>query len=137
MNLFLCEYRISSYSLLRQLFFFEFIKASKFHIVSSLSFPLCNENLNSFLTRWGNYSRRGNYSREETIWGRTVSLNGVKTISNLTLGSMTEHGNVICFCDSAFSFLFATPINPIYSNIQHFSKHCKKVRNCTTHFGCI
>ena len=30
------------------------------------SFPLCNENLNSFLTRWGNYSRRGNYSREET-----------------------------------------------------------------------
>ena len=35
--------------------------------------------MNSFLTRWGNYSRRGNYSREETIiqnselsvaWGR-------------------------------------------------------------------
>ena len=37
-------------------------------------FPLCNENLNSFLTRWGNYSRRGNYSREETIWGNTVYL---------------------------------------------------------------
>ena len=36
------------------------------------SYPLCNENLNSFLTRWGNYSRRGNYSREETIWGNTV-----------------------------------------------------------------
>ena len=36
------------------------------------SFLLCNENLNSFLTRWGNYSRRGNYSREETIWGNTV-----------------------------------------------------------------
>ena len=36
------------------------------------SFPLCNVNLNSFLTRWGNYSRRGNYSREETIWGNTV-----------------------------------------------------------------
>ena len=36
-------------------------------------FPLCNENLNSFLTRWGNYSRRGNYSREETKWGNTVS----------------------------------------------------------------
>ena len=50
-----------------------------------------------------------------------LSLNGVKTISNPTLGSMTEHGNAICFCDSAFSFLFATPINPIYSNIQHFS----------------
>ena len=51
----------------RKLFFFEFIKAWQFHIFSSLSFPLCNENLNSFLTRWGNYSRRGNYSREETI----------------------------------------------------------------------
>ena len=38
------------------------------------SFPLCNENLNSFLTRWGNYSRRGSYSREETIWGNTVGL---------------------------------------------------------------
>ena len=37
------------------------------------SFPLFNENLNSFLTRWGNYWRRGNYSREETIWGNTVS----------------------------------------------------------------
>ena len=43
------------------------------HIVASLSFPLCNENLNSFLTRWGNYSRRGKYSREETIWGNTVT----------------------------------------------------------------
>ena len=29
--------------------------------------------MNSFLTRWGNYSRRGNYSREETIWGNTVN----------------------------------------------------------------
>ena len=38
----------------------------------ALSFPLCNENLDSFLTRWGSYSRRGNYSREETIWGNTV-----------------------------------------------------------------
>ena len=56
----------------RQLFFFEFIKAWKFHIVSSLGSPLCNENLNSFLTRWGTYSKRGNYSREETIWGNTV-----------------------------------------------------------------
>ena len=43
-------------------------------VVSSLNFPLCNENLNSFLTRWGNYSRRGSYSREETIWGNTVSI---------------------------------------------------------------
>ena len=45
------------------------------HLVRKLfkfSFLLCNENLNSFLTRWGNYSRRGNYSREETIWGNTV-----------------------------------------------------------------
>ena len=60
------ENRISSYSC-RYLFFFEFIKAWKFHIVSSLSFPICNENMNSFLTRWGNYSRRGNYSREDTM----------------------------------------------------------------------
>ena len=39
------------------------------HLVRKLfnfSFPLCNKNLNSFLTRWGNYSRRGNYSSEET-----------------------------------------------------------------------
>ena len=39
------------------------------HLVRKLfkfSFPLCNENLNSFLTRWGNYSR------VETIWGNTV-----------------------------------------------------------------
>ena len=40
----------------------------------SLTFPLCNENLNSFLTIWGNYSRRGNYSREETIWENTVFI---------------------------------------------------------------
>ena len=38
-----------------------------------LSFPLCNKNLNSFLTRWGNYSR------EETIWGNTVHLSLVNT----------------------------------------------------------
>ena len=47
----------------------------KIHLVRKLFkflFPLCNDNLNSFLTRWGNYSRRGNYSREETIWGNTV-----------------------------------------------------------------
>ena len=43
-------------------------KSLKFHIVPHI----CNENLNSFLTRWGNYSRRGNYSREETIWGNMV-----------------------------------------------------------------
>ena len=36
---------------------FWILKAWKFHIVSSLSFPLCNENLNSILTCWGNYSR--------------------------------------------------------------------------------
>ena len=47
----------------RQLFFFEFIKAWKFPTASSL----CNETLNIFLTRWGNYSR------EKTVWGNTVS----------------------------------------------------------------
>ena len=53
------------------------------HLVRKLfkfSFPLCNENLNSFLTRWGNYSRRGNYSREETIWGNTVFILRVKKV---------------------------------------------------------
>ena len=47
------------------------------HIVRKLfkfSFLLCNKNLNSFLTRWGNYSRRGNHSKEETIWGNTVYI---------------------------------------------------------------
>ena len=66
----------------RQLFFFEFIKAWKFHIVSSLGFLLCNENLNSFLTRWGNYSR------EETIWGNTV--NGNNNITNLKKRELTQ-----------------------------------------------
>ena len=33
-----------------------------------ISFFLCNENLNSFSLRWGNYSW------EETIWGNTVCV---------------------------------------------------------------
>jgi hypothetical protein len=40
------------------------------HLVRKLfnfSFPLCNKILNSFLTRWGNYSRRGNYMRKYGI----------------------------------------------------------------------
>ena len=48
------------------------------HLVRKLfkfSYPLCNENLNSFLTRWGNYSR------EETIWGNTV-YKAMKHIEN-------------------------------------------------------
>ena len=49
------------------------------------SFPLCNENLNSFLTRWGNYSRRGNYSREETIWGNTVSSNAWNSTTHIAI----------------------------------------------------
>ena len=34
--------------------------------LNTWKFPLCNENLNSFLTWWVNYSR------EETIWGNMV-----------------------------------------------------------------
>ena len=48
------------------LFFFELLKPWKSHIVSALSFLVCNENLNSFLTRCGNYSR------VETIQGRKL-----------------------------------------------------------------
>ena len=86
------EYRISSHSCRGNYSFFEFIKVWKFHIVSSLSFPLCNENLNSFLTRWGNYSKRGNYSREETIWGNTV-LEEIYWIFKITLFPKMTHPN--------------------------------------------
>ena len=53
---------------------FELIKAWKFHIASSLGFPVCNENLNRFLTRWGNYSR------EETIWGYGMYLQALSSL---------------------------------------------------------
>ena len=51
---------------------FEFLKPWKFHIVSALSFLLCNENVNSFLTRVQKLFKGGTYSREETIRGNTV-----------------------------------------------------------------
>ena len=56
----------------RQLFFFGISKPWKFQIVSSLFFPLCNKNLNSFLTEVRKLFKGGKYSREETIWGNTV-----------------------------------------------------------------
>ena len=67
-------YRISSYSC-------RGIKAWKFHIVYSLSFPLCNENLNNFLP-WilaalqlsKKNSCRGNYMRKYGIWPKKVKF---------------------------------------------------------------
>ena len=56
-----CEY------FLWKLFFFELLKPWKSDIVSALSFLLCNENLNSFLTRARKQFKGGNCSREETI----------------------------------------------------------------------
>ena len=53
-------------------FFFGIVKPWKFQIVSSLIFPLCNKNLNSFLTGVRKLFKGGKYSREETIWGNTV-----------------------------------------------------------------
>ena len=43
-----------------------------YSVVSSLSFPFCNENLNSFLISVGKLFKGGNYSREETTCGNTV-----------------------------------------------------------------
>ena len=57
----------------RKLFFFEFLGCRKFHIVSAIIFLLCNQNLNSFLTWLQKQFKGGNYSREETICGNTVS----------------------------------------------------------------
>ena len=45
-----------------KLFFFELLKPWKSHIVSTLSFLLCNENLNSFPTRERKLFKKGNYS---------------------------------------------------------------------------
>ena len=42
--------------------------------ISSLIFPLCNKNLNSFLTDVRKLLRGGKYSREETIWGNRFIL---------------------------------------------------------------
>ena len=56
----------------RKLFFFKLLKPRKSHIVSALSFLVCNENLNSFLTRVSKLFKAGNYSREETIRRNTV-----------------------------------------------------------------
>ena len=51
----------------RKLFFFELLKPWKFHIFSALSFLLCNENLNSFITKVRTLFKGRNYSREEII----------------------------------------------------------------------
>ena len=43
-------------------------------LVSALVFLLCNENLNSFLTRVWKLFKGGKYLREETILGNTVHI---------------------------------------------------------------
>ena len=42
-------------------------------VVVAMLFLLCNENLNSFLTRLRKLFKGGNYSREEIIRGNTVN----------------------------------------------------------------
>ena len=67
--------------------------------------------MNSFLTRWGNYSRRGNYSREETIWGNTVSF-----ILNLINDHLTIslYANTLLFSShSSISIFFCLDLKKI------------------------
>ena len=52
--------------------FFEFVRSQKFSIISELILLLCNENLNSFLTRLQKLFQGGKYSRDEKIRGNTV-----------------------------------------------------------------
>ena len=76
----------------RQLFFFGIFKPWKFQIVSSLIFPLCNKNLNSFLTEVRKLLKGGKYSREETIWGNTVySFSSRLKISPVLIGTAPEN----------------------------------------------
>ena len=51
---------------------FRIFKPLKSHIVSAVSSFLCNEKLNSFLTRVRKLFKGRNYSREETIRGNTA-----------------------------------------------------------------
>ena len=51
---------------------FRIFKPLKSHIVSALHSFLCNEKLNSFLTRVLKLFKGGNFSREETICGIMV-----------------------------------------------------------------
>ena len=107
------NYCISSYSCRGTILFWMHLGRKLF----KFSFPLCNENLNSFLTRWGNYLKRGNYSREETIWGNTVYVRYFsKKFSPLN-----------SFCSNAIlqfirqKFKFAATIQ-IFYNLQQLSK---------------
>ena len=64
--------RISVNSFCGNWSFFEFVKCRQFPIVPAIIFLLCNENLNSFLTRLQKLFKVGNYSREKTIHGNKV-----------------------------------------------------------------
>ena len=56
----------------RRLFFFESLKCRKFRLDIEIILPLCNENLNNFLTRPRKLFKGGKYSREEIILGNRV-----------------------------------------------------------------
>ena len=58
------NYRISE----NRFIFFYSLRYRKFQIVVAIIFSLCNENLNSFLTRLRKLSKGGNYSRKYGTW---------------------------------------------------------------------
>ena len=103
----------------RQLFFFKFTKAWKFHIVSSLSFPSCNENLNSW----------ENYLREETIWGNTVFWQKTLFLIHFVATSYRQKGKKHGLCshlnpnflltDIIFIFFYMLILFPIGFAIVH------------------
>ena len=83
-------YRISA----NETILFKIFKPLKSHIVSALSFLLCNENLNSFVIRVRKLFKGGNYSREETIRGNTVC-----SIKFALYEILPEPLNLICLFD--------------------------------------
>ena len=86
-----------------QLFFSGIVKPWKSQIVSALSFPLYNKNLNSFLTGVRKVFKGGKYSREETIWGNTVH----------TFQKHNKTGNFGKFPDTKFVSEIARYFQPI------------------------
>ena len=81
---------------LRKLLFFELLKPWKSNTVSALSFFLCNENLNSFLTRVRKLFKGGNYSREETFRGNTVFQTHLLKVKNFFVRGLFLEILVLC-----------------------------------------
>ena len=96
---------------MKKLFFFELLKPWKSHIVSTLSFLLCNENLNRFFTRVRKLFKGGNYSKEETIRGNTVCI------------KMESIGSTGCQC-LVFITMYLRTINLKYRKTL-FNNTCK------------